>query len=389
MNAINIIKGNNKLTGSKKILCLAALLGTFSAAHADQYVDTLNSIKQTVSNGNLVVYQFDTNNPIPSAPQNEQGKLLKQPGWLLVLNNASNSRNEMNLSYALLPDSHKGPEKRCEDDPKAIAADGTRETSELYTPVEAWGVLSKPSVVFNANYFDVRPQGAGTKWQSNKCSVPLGIYFDNHPVSATSNEAITGDKYFAGPKQYLDGNGKSSIVDAFFVADGSTNPGRTDVTYTLVAGDKSATAIFENANNLIKTGQQFVAFSGTALIPFYTRDDVTANQPDAGTSSTTRIGIAYLKGTDQLMIFEGGSYRNGITRAELAGIFNAFGAQSAMELDGGGSAAVAVAKGAAKWAGASTSEPAGACPGNGVICSDITQSSGEPRPVPSWASFHF
>ncbi|KVD74072.1 hypothetical protein WS62_06220 [Burkholderia sp. ABCPW 14] len=374
---------------STKILCAAALFGALSTAHADQYADTLAAVKQAVSKGKLVVYQFDENSPIPSAPQNEPGKALKQPGWLVVLNNASNSRNDVNLSYALLPDLHQGPEKRCEDNPKAIASDGTRETAELYTPVEAWGALSKPSVIFNANYFDVRDQGSSTTWQSNKCSVPLGIYFDNHPVTATRNDAITGDKYFAGPKVYLDKNGKSSIVDAFFIADGSAQPGRTDVTYNLVAGDKNATAIVDNANNLIKSGQQFVAFSGTALIPFYTRDDVTANQPDAGTSATTRIGIAYLKGTDQLMIFEGGSYRKGITRAELAGIFNAFGAQSALELDGGGSAAVAVTKGAASWAGTSTTEPAGACPGNGLICSAITQPSGDPRPVPSWASFHF
>lgn len=105
------------------------------------------------------------------------------------------------------------------------------------------------------------------------------------------------------------------------------------------------------ANKLTNMRGQFVAFSGTSLIP--RRDDGPEGQPDNGPAQTTRIALGYHNQQDRLYIFHGGAYRDGIDRGDLTALFRALEAKVAIELDGGGSAALVIKDGAAKWGAAS------------------------------------
>ena len=143
--------------------------------------------------------------------------------------------------------------------------------------------------------------------------------------------------------------------------------------------DRFSTEATRFADRLSNMRAQFVAFSGTSLIP--RRDDGSEGQPDNGPAQTTRIAPGYHNKQDRLYIFHGGAYRDGVDRGDLTALFRALEAKMAVELDGGGSAALVIKNGIAKWGGGEA--PKSSCPNSGAWCSPIKQPDGNARPVPS------
>jgi hypothetical protein len=313
---------------------------------------------------------------------------VNQPGTLLVVQHFSSlpSSATGQLKPYLLGDTHTGPAKRCELNSKAVTADGTKEAAEIFTPVEAWGRLGGPDFAINANYFDVRAQ-SGTTWLQTLCSVPLGVYYDNDPdgPSAGTHNA-TNNKYLAGPGYFVDKDDRRAPVDTlFWIHSTPHKPAETRLSITLSDTPDSNAAIAQ-AKLFDDSRYIFVAFSGTGLIPAHMANDA----PDSGPQSTTRIGIGYDPVADVLYIFEGGSYRNGVSRSDLTAIFRALGATMALEVDGGGSASLVIKDGSAVWGGhAAGTQPVTSCPNSGAWCSPITQPDGKSRPVPSWLGMNF
>ena len=123
---------------------------------------------------------------------------MSNGGHLMIIKGAS-----QRLSPRLLVDSHSGYQARCERDPRARTGEGLWQASEIYTPLQAWQVLGRPTIAINANFFDVRGQKGGS-WKSTGCSSPLGAYVDNTRGQGRANAAVTGTIAYAG-KQGLSG----------------------------------------------------------------------------------------------------------------------------------------------------------------------------------------
>jgi len=344
--------------------------------------DSLNQIRRETNPAQPLAYQFGENFQIP-AKVGSSVCSLNQPGTLLVTPLSARALGQ--LQPYLLGDTHTGPAKRCEMNSKAVTTDGTKEIAEIYTPVEAWGRLGGPDFAINANYFDVRAQ-KDTTWLQTLCSVPLGMYYDNDPDGPSAGTHNLPNKYLAGPGYFIDKDGNRAPEDTLFWIHSAPNaPASNRFTITLSATPDSTAAIAQ-AKLFEATGAIFVAFSGTALIPAHTASDA----PDSGTVSTTRIGIGIDETNGILYIFEGGTYRNGVNRSDLAAIFLALGATKAIEVDGGGSASLVIKDGSAVWGGqAQGTPPVTSCPNSGAWCSPITQPDGKSRPVPSWLGMDF
>ncbi|WP_368877651.1 phosphodiester glycosidase family protein [Providencia vermicola] len=282
--------------------------------------------KETLQTGKPSHIVFGGNYEIPMSTGSGKYTLANK-GNLLIIPRVRN--NEKYIIPHLLGDTHKGEAARCEGTASARTSDGTLEYAELYNPDEAWLKLEKPLVALNANYFDVRPQLNGATWKSNKCSTPLGIYFDNisnGPTQGTHNEP---NKYFAGPSYFIDEDGSKAPLDALFW--------KMDL--------------------------------NSSIEVYYS-------------SETTRIGIAADDNNSVIYVFQGGSYRNGISRTDLKNLYYGLGVSSSMELDGGGSAAIAIDSNAFVVKG--DARPSSSCDTSGVWCSLISQPDGKHRPVPSW-----
>ena len=285
----------------------------------------------------------------------------------------------------LLPDNHTGDQARCEHNPKAkAAADGTLENAELYTPADAWTKMNSPDIMINANYFDTRAFVNGATWQSTNCSVPLGVYFDSDPTLGTHNNP---DRLLAGPANYFGKTGNKIPLDSAVwlqSVHGTVKQNAFGVGIQPTPDDSVAKAAIDAA---LKLNDHVVAVSGTALVP---RNPATWEEdgPDQGISNTTRIGIAYLAAYDELVIIQGGAYRGGFDRDQLTFFFNAIGATSALETDGGGSAAVVVSKASgAQFSG--EVPPPSSCPQVAAWCSPITQPDGKARPVPAFLGMSY
>jgi hypothetical protein len=194
------------------------------------------------------------------------------------------------------------------------------------------------------------------------------------------------NKYLAGPGYFISkDDGRAPEDTLFWIHSTPTKPANNSFMITLSETTDSKAAIAQ-AKSLEVTHAIFVAFSGTALIPAHRATEA----PDSGSESTTRIGIGYDEVKDNLYIFQGGTYRNGVNRLDLAAIFLALGATIALEVDGGGSASLVIKDGSAVWGGqARGTPPVTSCPNSGAWCSPITQPDGKSRPVPSWLGMNF
>lgn len=274
----------------------------------------------------------------------------------------------------LLGDTHQGEAARCEGNTNAKTQDGTLQTAELYTPEQAWIKLGKPLVALNANYFDVRPQLNNSTWQSNLCSVPLGIYYDNiaqGPTHGTHNEP---NQFFAGPNYFINNNNEQIALDALFWVLDQTS--RIDIYYSKKVSDP---AIELYANELSLSGYHFIAIAGSGLP---VRGLTPLPTPDSGDSETTRLAMGADDNNSLIYIFQGGSYREGISRNDLHHLYYGLSIAQSMELDGGGSAALALK--ADEFTVRGDTRPDSSCNEAGLWCSLITQPDGKHRPVPSW-----
>lgn len=128
------------------------------------------------------------------------------------------------------------------------------------------GAVSFPDIVLNVNYFDIRAQRNGTTWLSNGCATPLGMYYDNISGGSTQPEQETSD-YFPGLRHFVDEHNKAAPVDTFFWE--MNQPGVP--LHIVINTDRFSREATNYANKLTNMRGQFVAFSGTSLIP--RRDD--------------------------------------------------------------------------------------------------------------------
>ncbi|AIO70666.1 phosphodiester glycosidase family protein [Burkholderia oklahomensis] len=385
-------------------LIVALIASSWSIISVARPIDDVTAaIAPPPSLRNIVVYQFDKKHPIP---QSNDGKSFSSipvdSAWLVTINRASDgfgsgvSSDHYPIQARLVGDSSG----TCEGNSNAVS-NGTKETWETSGPANTISILKGknvfPDVIFNANYFDVRPQNKNTTWKSNGCSLPLGVFYDNHD-GAYKNVYDKNDPYIAGPAAYIQKDGSLNALQTFTIADTvygsggagfSTRPASKAV-FNIVENKKTDDSAFKSYISKIPHGtstpDKLIAISGAELLPtLNTGPTDSGDGPDSGGSATTRIGIGYNKAKDQLYILEGGSYKNGLTRSNLRAAFKALGADMALELDGGGSAVVGVNEEHVKWAGATAKAPATSCNVAGYVCTPITQPSGAARPVPSWA----
>lgn len=336
----------------------------------------INDVKEEViRSGKPAHINFGANYEVPMtiAATAAGAYTSANPGNLLIIPFVNNNGSQY-IAPHLLGDTHQGDASRCENNGNAKTADGTLLEAEMYTPDQAWEKLERPLVALNANYFDTREQLNNTTWRDSLCSTPLGIYFDNVQNGPTDGTHNQPDAFYPGARYYIGDDGSKIALDAlFWIA--NRNSGLS-VLYSKSPDDN---AFEEHALELLQLGNQFVAVSGTGLPELKPRPDAT---PDKGGKATTRIGVAQSHDESVVYIFQGGNYDDGVTREELYYIFYGLGIPNALELDGGGSAALALDSNSFTLKGAS--RPNSSCNTAGLWCSKITQPDGQQRPVPGW-----
>lgn len=350
------------VAGLAALLCatLAGALG-LPVARADARDLLAAAIANT--RGSYLVYNFGSGFPAPMLNAAGDWYELNNGGHLMTIKGAS-----QRLSPHLLVDSHTGFQARCERDPRARTADGLRQASETYAPLQAWQMLGKPTIAINANFFDVRGQQGGS-WRSTGCSSPLGVYVDNTNGRGKANVAVTGTIPYAG-KQGLSGGSEhwSTLATMILPAGGAPSvvwpAGGRD------GGDYNAAGPV--VTDLVNKGARFVAVSGLGLLaPGFT------GQLNDGGPSAARTALAYSRAKDEMYVFEGGSY----TPDNIQDLFRGLGSDTAILLDGGGSSAIVLRRETGgMWAGAGV--PKGSCDTREVLCDS------RERALPSWLAFN-
>jgi len=313
--------------------------------------------------GSYLVYNFGSGHPAPML--NAAGSWYESTngGHLMTIKGAS-----QRLKPHLLVDTHRGSQARCERDRRARTGDGLWQASEVYSPLQAWQALGRPTIAINANFFDVRGQKGGS-WRSTGCSSPLGVYVDNTRGQGKANMAVTGTIPYAG-KQGLSGGGEhwSTLATMILPAGGAPqviwpNGGRD-------GGDYNAAG--PTVSDLVNKGVRFVAVSGLGLLaPGHT------GQLGDGGPSAARTALAYSRAKDEMYVFQGGSY----TPDNIQDLFRGLGSDTAILLDGGGSSAIVLRRDTGgMWAGAGV--PKGSCDTREVLCDS------KERALPSWLAFN-
>lgn len=317
-----------------------------------------------------VVYQFDQNNLIPLKYGNTLFT-LRQDAHVVIIPKASRKTD-----LFLFGDTHKGQAARCENTPYAQTTSGVLEQAELYTVDQLWkDKMLSPDILFNANYFDVRPQLHSTTWKENKCSSPLGIYYDNDKTGPTQGTHNDPNRFFPGEAYFVSENGAASILDTLFITK-QKYPGEF---FNLVENkDLNSSFAINKALELERNNNTFIGVSGTSLY----NNNPSIIAPDSGDEMTTRIALGYNEKDDILYLIIGGSYREGMNREVLKGFFNNIDVYYALELDGGGSASLGLKK--SKF-GDINSLVTSSCPEVSELwCSPVKQPDGQRRIVPSW-----
>ncbi|MFA4081176.1 phosphodiester glycosidase family protein [Mycobacteroides salmoniphilum] len=345
-------------------MMLAAALpipATHNTARAEAAHDAvLAAIANT--KGTFLVYNFGGGNPAPfrNAAGNEY--TLDNGGHLMVIKSAS-SRLRANL----LVDTHSGYQSRCESDARARTAEGLWQASETYKPMAAWTTMGKPTFIINANFFDVRGQKGGN-WKSTGCTSPLGAYVDTANGSANYNKQVTGTRVYAG-KQALSGGDEVWTALATMVFSPGSAP-----EVIASAGPKDYGYATGPLEGLMDKGVQFVAVSGLKLLlPGFTEQ---LNDPGP---AAARTALGYKSATDELMVFQGGSY----TPDNLQDLYRGLGVDKAIALDGGSSSAIVLRRDAGgMWAGYGS--PKGNCDTTYTLCD---AAGGVGRALPSWLGF--
>lgn len=358
---------SNRAAGLRRLAtaCAAVLAGlTLAAATCPPAAaaDGRDKLAQAIATtrGSYLVYNFGGGFPAPML--NAAGDWYEGTGGgrLMVVKAAS-----QRIAPRLLVDTHQGFQARCERTPGARTAEGLMQASETYTPLQAWQALGQPTVAINANFFDVRSQRAGS-WKNTGCSSPLGTYIDTTGALARANEAVTGTLAYAG-KQALSGGDEvwtalSTLILPVRGAPYVVTP-RTPTDY-----DVASPVI----DRLVDSGARFVAVSGVKLLA--PGDTGQLNDPGG---SAARTAVAYTRHSDDMFVFQGGSY----TPDQIQDLFRGLGSDTAVMLDGGGSSSIVLRRDTGgMWAGAGS--PRGSCDTIAVLC------DARERALPSWLAFN-
>ena len=324
------------------------------AAGRDQLAQAIGTTR-----GSYLVYNFGPGYPAPMRDAAGAWYELIKGGRLMVVKGAA-----ARLSPRLLVDTHQGPQARCERTPGAQTAEGLAQASETYAPQQAWQLLGQPTIAVNANFFDVRPQRAGS-WKITGCTSPMGAYVDNTGVLGRANMAVTGTVPYAG-KQALSGGDEVWTAMSTMILPVHGAP------YLVAPSDaRDYDAASSVISQLVDTGVKFVAVSGLKLLA--PGDDGQLNDPG---KPAARTAIGYAADKDEMYVFQGGDY----TPDQVQDLFRGLGTETALLLDGGGSSAVVLRRDSGgMWAGAGS--PRGSCDTMQVLCD-----AGE-RALPAWLAF--
>lgn len=309
--------------------------------------------------GSYLVYNFGGGHPAPMLNAGGNAYEMTNGGHLMIIKGASTR-----LTPRLLVDSHRGYQARCESDPRARTGEGLMQASEIFTPIQAWQALGKPTIAINANFFDVRGQKGGS-WKSTGCSSPLGAYFDNTRGGAGANAAVTGTLAYAGKQALSGGDEVWTALSTMILPVGGApfvvaprSPDDYDAASPVIKG-------------LMDKGTRFVAVSGLHLLA-----PGDTGQMNDGGPSAARTAIGYARDRDEMYVFQGGSY----TPDQIQDLFRALGSDTAILLDGGGSSAIVLRRDTGgMWAGAGV--PKGSCDTMQVLCDS------RERALPSWLAF--
>lgn len=343
-------------------LCAAVLCAVLTPAPASADSDPKAMLLGAIANtkGAYLVYNFGGQYAAPFVNAAGDEYTLNNGGHLMTIKNASTR-----LRPHLLVDSHRGSQARCERDPRARTGEGLWQASETYAPLQAWQMLGQPTIAVNANFFDVRGQKGGS-WRDTGCSSPLGAYVDTTGGQGSANAAVTGTLAYAG-KQGLSGGNEvwSPLATMILPAGGAP--------YVVMpkSGDDFDAASPE-INRLVQQGTKFVAVAGIGLLA----PGDTGQLHDPGPSAA-RTALGYNRASDQLYVFQGGSY----TPDQIQDLFRGLGADNALLLDGGGSSAIVLRRDTGgMWSGAGS--PRGSCDTRQVLCDS------RERALPSWLAFN-
>jgi hypothetical protein len=339
-------------------LC-AALATTVGAptARADGKSLLAGAIANT--RGAYLVYNFGSGFPAPMLNAAGNWYEMSNGGHLMTIKNASSR-----LQPRLLVDSHQGYQSRCERTPGARTGEGLMQASEIYSPLQAWQALGRPTIAINANFFDVRGQQGGS-WRDTNCSSPLGAYVDNTRGQGRANAAVTGTLAYAGKQGLSGGSENWSSLATMILPSG----GAPYVVMPKGDGDyDSATPVIQK---LLDQNARFVAVAGIGLLA-----PGDTGQLNDGGPSAARTALGYNRTNDQFYVFQGGSY----TPDQIQDLFRGLGADNAVLLDGGGSSAIVLRRDTGgMWSGAGV--PKGSCDTQQVLCDSLE------RALPSWLAF--
>ncbi len=348
------------VAGVTALTVCAALstMGMPRANAADARALLLAAIANT--KGSYLVYNFGGQFAAPFRNAGGGEYTLNNGGRLMIMKNASSR-----LNPRLLVDSHQGWQARCERDPRARTAEGLWQASESLPPLQAWQALRMPIIAVNANFFDVRPQKGGS-WKSTNCSSPLGAYVDNTHGQGRANAAVTGTIAYAGKQGLSGGNEHWSALATMILPIG----GAPYVVMPKSAGDYDSAS--PEIQRLLDRSVRFVAVAGIGLLA-----PGDTGQLNDGGPSAARTAIGFNKASDELYVFQGGSY----TPDNMQDLFRGLGADNAILLDGGGSSAIVLRRDTGgMWSGAGS--PKGNCDTRLVLCDS------RERALPSWLGFN-
>jgi hypothetical protein len=347
-------------TAAAVVLCaaLSTAVGGPAASAAGARELLANAIATT--QGSYLVYNFGGGHPAPMVNAAGDSYEMDNGGHLMIIKGAS-----QRLAPRLLVDSHSGYQARCERDPRARTGEGLWQASEIFTPLQAWQALGRPTIAINANFFDVRGQNGGS-WKSTGCSSPLGAYVDNTRGQGRANTAVTGTVAYAGKQGLSGGNEHWKALSTMILPVGGAPyvvPPKSPDDYD------AATPVIQG---LVDKGARFVAVAGIGLLA-----PGDSSQLNDGGPSAARTALAYSKGRDEMYVFQGGSY----TPDQIQDLFRGMGSDTAILLDGGGSSSIVLRRDTGgMWAGAGV--PKGSCDTREVLCDS------RERALPSWLAFN-
>ncbi len=341
---------------------LCASLATTAGAPTAGAASGRELLEGAIANtrGSYLVYNFGGGHPAPMLNAGGGWYEVASGGHLMIIKGAA-----QRLSPRLLVDSHTGYQARCERDPRARTGEGLWQASEIYSPLQAWQVLGRPTIAINANFFDIRGQKGGS-WKSTGCSSPLGAYVDNTRGQGRANAAVTGTIAYAGKQGLSGGDEHWSALSTMILPVGGAPyvvPPQSPDDY-----DAASPAI----QGLLDKGARFVAVSGLGLLA--PGDTGQLNDPGP---SAARTALAYAKGKDEMYVFQGGNY----TPDQIQDLFRGLGSDTAVLLDGGSSSAIVLRRDTGgMWSGAGS--PRGNCDTRQVLCDS------RERALPSWLAFN-